>query len=104
MLKRRLLNLAGKISGRTAASFHYHETDAKSALSHYGSSISEIEQACGKLKRTDLKNAINHALDETFERDPSAITFGEDLGFGGVFRVTGKGGKDSVDLQQKYWI
>lgn len=40
-----------------------------------------------------LLASINNALDLTLERDPSAIIFGEDVAFGGVFRCT-KGLKD----------
>jgi 2-oxoisovalerate dehydrogenase E1 component beta subunit len=40
--------------------------------------------------------ALNSALDNMMERDPSVLTFGEDVGyFGGVFKVT-------EHLQQKY--
>lgn len=40
--------------------------------------------------------ALNSALDTMMERDPSVLTFGEDVGyFGGVFKVT-------EHLQQKY--
>lgn len=30
--------------------------------------------------------AINNALDTALKTDPKAIVFGEDVGFGGVFR------------------
>ena len=40
--------------------------------------------------------AINNALDQQMEKDPSVVVFGEDAGFeGGVFRVT-------AGLQKKY--
>lgn len=39
--------------------------------------------------------AINNAMDLTLQRDKSALLFGEDVGFGGVFRC-------SIDLQNKY--
>nr|CAD7393739.1 unnamed protein product [Timema cristinae] len=39
--------------------------------------------------------AINNALDIALGKDPSAIIFGEDVGFGGVFRCT-------LGLQDKY--
>lgn len=35
-----------------------------------------------------LLAAINNALDTTLERDPTALVFGEDVAFGGVFRCT----------------
>ena len=93
---------AVSLSKRTAFHFNYHADDATKALQAYGNSKEEIEENCGKLIPTNLKNALNHGLDIIFSKDPTAITFGEDLGFGGVFRVTGKGGPQSVDLQAKY--
>lgn len=39
--------------------------------------------------------SINNALDLAMEQDDSAVIFGEDVGFGGVFRCT-------INLQQKY--
>lgn len=101
-LKRTVSALTPKISQRTAFHFNYHQDDAVKSLSAYGNSVEEIEANCGKLVPTDLKNALNHGLDKIFEKDPTAITMGEDLGFGGVFRVTGKGGPQSIDLQAKY--
>ena len=72
-----------KSSWRSAFHFSYHEDDAVRALSKYGygNTKEEIEKSCGTLQPTDLKNALNHALDLTFSRDPSAITakFNENL-------------------------
>lgn len=41
--------------------------------------------------------AVNNALDTALRTDESAIVFGEDVGFGGVFRCT-------MDLQKKYGV
>eukprot|EP00123_Amoebidium_parasiticum_P019345 comp24661_c0_seq1/m.46824 comp24661_c0_seq1/g.46824 ORF comp24661_c0_seq1/g.46824 comp24661_c0_seq1/m.46824 type:complete len:378 (-) comp24661_c0_seq1:472-1605(-) len=49
----------------------------------------------GETKRTNLFQAVNQAMDIALSTDPTAIIFGEDVGFGGVFRCT-------VDLQQKH--
>lgn len=95
------------VTSRRSLHFNYHEDNVVRALSHYGKTEKEIEENTGpgsKIRPLDLKNAINHALDITMDKDPTAITFGEDLGFGGVFRVTGAGGSDSVDLQKKYGV
>lgn len=54
---------------------------------------SNVDQ--GQVEEMTLLGAINSALDNALEHDPSAITFGEDVAFGGVFRCT-KG------LQEKY--
>lgn len=43
----------------------------------------------------NMFQAINNALDIALKTDESAIIFGEDVGFGGVFRCT-------MDLQKKY--
>ena len=37
-------------------------------------------------KRVNMFMAINDALDIALETDKDAILFGEDVGFGGVFR------------------
>lgn len=42
-----------------------------------------------------MYTAINQALDQAMEVDKSALFFGEDVAFGGVFRC-------SVNLQKKY--
>lgn len=43
----------------------------------------------------NMFQAINSALDSALRTDSKAIVFGEDVGFGGVFRCT-------LDLQKKY--
>lgn len=82
--------------------FKYNEDNLEQALAHYGKNTSEIERQCGTAQRMDLKLALNNTFDNWMEKDPTAIMFGEDLGFGGVFRVTGGGGKNTVHLQEKY--
>jgi 2-oxoisovalerate dehydrogenase E1 component beta subunit len=46
-------------------------------------------------KRMNLFTAVNDAMRIAMETDDSAILFGEDVGFGGVFRC-------SVGLQEKF--
>lgn len=43
----------------------------------------------------NLVESIRDALDKTFDEDPTAVLFGEDVAFGGVFRC-------SVGLKEKY--
>lgn len=43
----------------------------------------------------NMFQAINNALDIALKTDESALVFGEDVAFGGVFRCT-------LDLQKKY--
>jgi len=38
--------------------------------------------------KMNLCKAINNAMDIAMEKDPSAILFGEDVKFGGVFRCS----------------
>ncbi|XP_049860156.1 2-oxoisovalerate dehydrogenase subunit beta, mitochondrial isoform X1 [Schistocerca gregaria] len=49
----------------------------------------------GKSLKMNMFQAINSAMDITLNKDPSAVVFGEDVAFGGVFRCT-------LDLQKKY--
>ncbi|XP_062549730.1 2-oxoisovalerate dehydrogenase subunit beta, mitochondrial [Armigeres subalbatus] len=49
----------------------------------------------GPTKKMNMFQAINNAMDIAMERDSSAMVFGEDVAFGGVFRC-------SMDLQKKY--
>jgi 2-oxoisovalerate dehydrogenase E1 component beta subunit len=46
-------------------------------------------------KRMNLFTAVNDAMRVAMKSDPSAIVFGEDVGFGGVFRC-------SVGLQEEF--
>lgn len=49
----------------------------------------------GPTVKMNMFQAINNALDIALRTDESALVFGEDVGFGGVFRCT-------MDLQKKY--
>lgn len=42
----------------------------------------------GPTTKMNMFQAINNALDLALEEDDSAIIFGEDVGFGGVFRCS----------------
>ncbi|XP_047738342.1 2-oxoisovalerate dehydrogenase subunit beta, mitochondrial isoform X2 [Hyalella azteca] len=70
-------------SARHASFFTYHPDKAED----FGD--------LGELKEMNLFKAINSAMDIALATDDSAILFGEDVGFGGVFRC-------SVGLQDKY--
>ncbi|CAC5411647.1 BCKDHB [Mytilus coruscus] len=54
-----------------------------------------ISAAHGETTRMNLVQAINNALDIALSTDPSAVLFGEDVAFGGVFRC-------SVELKDRY--
>ncbi|XKL66579.1 hypothetical protein PGB90_009999 [Kerria lacca] len=49
----------------------------------------------GSTQKWNMCQAINNALDIALRSDPSTVIFGEDVGFGGVFRCT-------LELQKKY--
>lgn len=46
-------------------------------------------------KRMNLFSAVNDAMSIALETDPTAIVFGEDVAFGGVFRC-------SMDLRERF--
>ena len=49
----------------------------------------------GPSTKLNLFQAVNNAMDIALASDPTAIIFGEDVAFGGVFRTT-------INLQEKY--
>uniref|UniRef100_A0A1I8GNG7 3-methyl-2-oxobutanoate dehydrogenase (2-methylpropanoyl-transferring) n=1 Tax=Macrostomum lignano TaxID=282301 RepID=A0A1I8GNG7_9PLAT len=53
------------------------------------------DKSLGETSRMNLFQAVTSALDNTLANDPSAVVFGEDVAFGGVFRCT-------VGLKDKY--
>lgn len=58
---------------------------------------SELVKATAHMetKRMNMFTAINSAMHNIFEKDPTAILLGEDVAFGGVFRC-------SIDLQDRF--
>ena len=42
----------------------------------------------GETEKMTMLQSITNAMDLTLEKDPTAIVFGEDVAFGGVFRCT----------------
>lgn len=40
----------------------------------------------GDATKMNMMQAINNAMDLTLKTDPTAVLFGEDVAFGGVFR------------------
>ncbi|PZC75519.1 hypothetical protein B5X24_HaOG206009 [Helicoverpa armigera] len=49
----------------------------------------------GETAKMNMMQAINNAMDITLKNDPTAVLFGEDVAFGGVFRC-------ALGLQEKY--
>ncbi|XP_016960350.1 2-oxoisovalerate dehydrogenase subunit beta isoform X17 [Drosophila biarmipes] len=60
----------------------------RSHFTYYPSSL-------GTGKKMNMFNAINNAMDLALSDDKSTLLFGEDVGFGGVFRC-------SINLRDKY--
>ncbi|XP_050343458.1 2-oxoisovalerate dehydrogenase subunit beta, mitochondrial [Nymphalis io] len=63
-----------------------------SHFNYYPDSEKPVE---GETSKMNMMQAINNAMDLTLKNDPSAVLFGEDVGFGGVFRC-------ALGLQEKY--
>lgn len=49
----------------------------------------------GECQRMNMFQAINQTMEIALTKDPSAVVFGEDVAFGGVFRCT-------IGLQEKF--
>lgn len=63
--------------------------------SHFTYVPDTVPPSEGETTRMNLYQAVTNALDIALESDPTAVIFGEDVAFGGVFRCT-------VGLQDKY--
>lgn len=72
---------------------------AASALAHApapsSDAVFDIADPGSRTKRMNLFTAINDAMSIALATDPTAVVFGEDVAFGGVFRA-------SVDLREKH--
>lgn len=69
-------------------------------MAHFNFYPEQTQESEGETAKMNMFQAINNALDLALTTDHSAIIFGEDVAFGGVFRCTiglqGKHGKDRV--------
>ncbi|RWS25894.1 2-oxoisovalerate dehydrogenase subunit beta-like protein [Leptotrombidium deliense] len=84
ILRRKLQYLIkSAINSQKRCSTHFH---------YYPSTVAASE---GETSRMNVFQAINNAMDIALSSDPTAIIFGEDVAFGGVFRCT-------IGLQDKY--
>lgn len=63
--------------------------------SHFTYVPDTVSASDGETTRMNLFQSVTNALDIALSADPSAVIFGEDVAFGGVFRCT-------VGLQDKY--
>ncbi|XP_063089193.1 2-oxoisovalerate dehydrogenase subunit beta, mitochondrial isoform X3 [Cavia porcellus] len=64
-------------------------------VAHFTFQPDPESQDHGQTQKMNLFQAITSALDNSLARDPTAVIFGEDVAFGGVFRCT-------VGLRDKY--
>lgn len=60
----------------------------KRMSSHFTYHADDAAPIDGPTTKLNMFQAINSALDAALNEDESAIIFGEDVGFGGVFRCT----------------
>lgn len=67
---------------------------ARSHFTYYPDKTA-IEAGSLGVQKMNMFQAINNAMDIALEQDESALLFGEDVGFGGVFRC-------SINLRDKY--
>ncbi|KAJ8290891.1 hypothetical protein GJAV_G00018890 [Gymnothorax javanicus] len=74
-------NLLANTQKRHAAHFTYHPET--------------VQTKYGPTQKMNLFQSVTSALDNTLASDPTAVIFGEDVAFGGVFRCT-------VGLRDKY--
>ncbi|XP_035220999.1 2-oxoisovalerate dehydrogenase subunit beta, mitochondrial-like [Stegodyphus dumicola] len=63
--------------------------------SHFTYVPDTVSASDGETARMNLFQSVTNAIDTALGVDPSAVVFGEDVAFGGVFRCT-------VGLQDKY--
>ncbi|XP_060648840.1 2-oxoisovalerate dehydrogenase subunit beta, mitochondrial [Drosophila nasuta] len=66
----------------------------RSHFTYYPTKLSS-DGSTGNAQKMNMFQAINNAMDLALEEDKSALLFGEDVGFGGVFRC-------SINLRDKY--
>ncbi|GIY31785.1 2-oxoisovalerate dehydrogenase subunit beta, mitochondrial [Caerostris darwini] len=72
-----------------------HHYKVSYRLSHFTYVPDTVSASDGETTRMNFFQAVTNALDLALAADSSAVIFGEDVGFGGVFRCT-------VGLQDKY--
>lgn len=89
MLRRASRSLHGLVRGRRLS------ISAPASASHFTFHPERADGSLGETKSMNLFQSINDAMDTALATDPTALVFGEDVAFGGVFRCT-------VGLQEKY--
>jgi len=80
---------------RNARGISFRHGENKSAVTKFTSIPTEADYNKLNLEKTNYYMSLNSAFDTILESDPTATIFGEDVGFGGVFRCTD-------GLQEKY--
>lgn len=84
-----------KLSSSLPKSFNaIHNVSPKRLSSHFIYTPDDKAPVDGPKVKMNMFQAINNALDLSLENDESALLFGEDVAFGGVFRC-------SMNLQVK---
>lgn len=63
-------------------------SNSKRMVSHFTYTADEKPPIDGPTTKLNMFQAINNAMDLALERDETALVFGEDVAFGGVFRCS----------------
>lgn len=90
-----MANLATKKSGLFVRLIKNVTNNTTRLSSHFVYYPDNEVPAKGETTKMNMMQAINSAMDITLKTDPTAVLFGEDVGFGGVFRC-------ALGLQEKY--
>ncbi|XP_022654308.1 2-oxoisovalerate dehydrogenase subunit beta, mitochondrial-like isoform X2 [Varroa jacobsoni] len=81
---------------RTSDLIRNHVKQSKRTAAHFTFTPNQTEPPVkGEMEKLNMFQSITSALDLALAKDPTAVVFGEDVAFGGVFRCT-------MGLQKKY--
>ncbi|XP_035880281.1 2-oxoisovalerate dehydrogenase subunit beta, mitochondrial isoform X2 [Phyllostomus discolor] len=91
----RRLCSAGLLRGFLQPASAVGDAARRRQLAHFTFQPDPEHQDYGQTQKMNLFQAVTSALDNSLAKDPTAVIFGEDVAFGGVFRCT-------VGLRDKY--
>ncbi|KAM8779052.1 2-oxoisovalerate dehydrogenase subunit beta, mitochondrial isoform 4-T4 [Rhynchonycteris naso] len=91
----RRLRCAGLLQGFLQPSLAVGDAAQRRQVAHFTFQPDPESQEYGQTQKMNLFQAVTSALDNSLAKDPTAVIFGEDVAFGGVFRCT-------VGLRDKY--
>ncbi|XP_069866270.1 2-oxoisovalerate dehydrogenase subunit beta, mitochondrial isoform X2 [Dipodomys merriami] len=91
----RRLRGAGLVQGFLQPAFARQGPAPRRQVAHFTFQPDPESREYGQTQKMNLFQAVTSALDNSLATDPTAVIFGEDVAFGGVFRCT-------VGLRDKY--